>query len=266
MTAQPAADRKTALITGASAGIGAAMARVLARNGFDIVLTARRGPRLAELANELQRAHGIAAHVYPGDLANPETCAGLVAAFERGRVAIDFLVNNAGYGIHEGFQETVWEQQRDFLQVMVTTPCELTHRLLRGMIDRGYGRIINVASVAGFLPGVRGNTLYGASKAFLVSFTQALHTEQLGTGVHVTALCPGLTYTEFHDVTGSRRRMQRLPKFLWLDAGRVAEEGYRAVMRNQAICIPGLQYRTIVSIVRALPLRLAHGIAATRNV
>lgn len=240
------------------------MARVLAKQGFDLALTARRTSRLAELAGELQRAHGIVVRIYPGDLAKPETCAGLVAALERDGIAIDVLVNNAGFGIRELFRETDWDRQRDFLQVMVTAPCELTHRLLPGMIRRGYGRILNVASVAGFLPGTRGNTLYGASKALLINFTQSLHTEQQGTGVYASALCPGLTYTEFHDVKGSRSQMQRLPKFLWLDANRVAEDGYRAVMRNQAICIPALQYRAIVSIVRALPLGLAHRIGRLR--
>jgi len=264
MTAKPPNERKTALVTGASAGIGAALARVLAREGFDLVLTGRRAARLAQLAAELERAHGVTARIYAGDLANPATSTAIVTSLERDRLAVDFLANNAGYGIHESFHDTGWDRQKDFLQVMVTAPCELTHRLLPGMVRRGYGRILNVASVAGFMPGVRGNTLYGASKAFLVSFTQALHTEHRGTGVHATALCPGLTYSEFHDVTGSRRSMQRLPKFLWLDAGRVAEAGYRAVMRNQAVCIPSIQYRAIVSVVRALPLGLAHRIAATR--
>ena len=207
---------------------------------------------------------GVTARAFPGDLAIAQTCGQLVDALQRDGVAIDFLVNNAGYGIHERYYETAWDSQRDFVQVMVAAPCELVHRLLPGMMQRGYGRIINVASVAGFLPGVRGNTLYGASKAFLISFSQSLHSEQRGTGVHVTALCPGLTYTEFHDVTGTRSRMQRLPKFLWLNADRVVEEGYQAVMRNQAICVPGLQYRAIVTLARKLPLRLAHRIAALR--
>ncbi len=174
---------KTALITGASSGIGAAMARVLAHHGFGLVLTARRAARLDQLADELQRAHGIVARVYPGDLADPETCARLAGALERDGLAIDFLVNNAGYGISERFRDTDWQRQRDFVQVLMTAPCELTHRLLPGMIRRGYGRILNVASVAGFMPGVRGNTLYGASKSFMISFSQSLHTEQQGTGV-----------------------------------------------------------------------------------
>lgn len=262
MTGPRDGSGKVALVTGASAGIGAAMARALARHGFDLVLTARRADRLVALADELHRAFGVTARVYPGDLAVAQTCAQLVNALGRDGIAIDFLVNNAGYGIHERYCEAPWEMQRDCVQVMVAAPCELVHRLLPGMMERGYGRIINIASVAGFLPGVQGNTLYGASKAFLISFSQSLHSEQRGKGVHVTALCPGLTYTEFHDVTGTRSRMRRLPKFLWLNADHVVEDGYQAVMRNQAICIPGLQYRAIVAVVRRLPLRLAHRMAA----
>jgi short-subunit dehydrogenase len=264
MTGRREGEGKIALVTGASAGIGASMARALGRHGFDLVLTARRADRLTAFADELQRAFGVRARTYPGDLALAQTCTQLVHALQRDGIAIDFLVNNAGYGIHERYHETPWEVQRDFVQVMVAAPCELVHRLLPGMMRRGYGRIINVASVAGFLPGVRGNTLYGASKAFLISFSQSLHSEQRGTGVHVTALCPGLTYSEFHDVTGTRSRMQRLPKFLWLNADRVVEDGYQAVMRNQAICVPGAQYRAIVALARKLPLRLAHRVAALR--
>jgi uncharacterized protein len=255
---------RTALITGASAGIGAEFARVLAARGFNIVLTARRTERLNSLAAELKQKYGIAARVLPADLARPESCVQLVEALQRDGIAIDLLVNNAGYAIATEFCNAPWELQRDFLQVMVIAPCELVHRLLPGMMRRGYGRIINVASVAGLMPGARGSTLYGASKALLIGFTQSLHSEQKSTGVHVSVLCPGFTYTEFHDVAGTRAKRQRLPKLLWLDAAQVAEEGYRAIMRNQAVCIPGLQYRIIVRLVRLLPLRLAHRIAALR--
>ena len=232
--------------------------------GFDVVLTARRNERLIALASELEQNCGIRARVFPGDLALPNACADLTAALERDGIVVDMLVNNAGYSISRSYRDTSWEEQRDFLQVMVIAPCELTHRLLPGMSGRGYGRIINVSSVAGLLPGARGNTLYGAAKALLIGFTQSLHTEQRGTGVHISALCPGYTYTEFHDVTGSRSKLRRSPRFLWLDAGRVAEEGYRAVMRNQTICVPGLQYRAILRLARLLPLALVHRIAAMR--
>ena len=262
MTAVKEGAGRTALVTGASAGIGEALARIVAGRGFDLVLTARRVARLTDLAVELERTHAITARVIPGDLARPETCADLVGALDREGIAIDMLINNAGYGISPVYLNTPWAQQRDLLQVMVVAPCEMTHRLLPGMVQRGYGRIINVASVAGLLPGARGNTLYGAAKALLIGFTQSLHTEQMGTGVHVSALCPGFTRTEFHEMTGSRARRSQYSRFLWLDVARVAEEGYRAVMRNQPVCIPGLQYKAIVGLARLSPLALAHRIAA----
>src|SRR6202140_3040661 len=145
--------RRTALITGASAGIGAALARVFASHRFDVVLTGRRADRLSALADELRSVHGIEARAMPADLARSESCAELVGALDSGGVSIDALVNNAGYGVPGFYRETSWETQRDFIQVLVTAPCELTHRLLPGMTRRGYGRILNVASVAGLMPG-----------------------------------------------------------------------------------------------------------------
>jgi hypothetical protein len=264
MNSAPHRTGRTALVTGASAGIGAEFARVLARRGFDLVLTARRTHKLTALARELEKQFSIRARVSPADLNDPCSSEQLVSELERDGITIDFLVNNAGHGMHGPYRKTEWKSQREFLQVMVIAPCELVHRLLPAMTRRHYGRIVNVSSVAGMIPGTRGNTLYGAAKALLISFSQALHSEQKGTGVHVTALCPGFTYTEFHDVTGTREAMNRFPKFLWLDADRVAEEGYRAVMRNQAICVPGLQYKAIVSVARLLPRSLAHRIVAKR--
>jgi uncharacterized protein len=246
--------RRTALVTGASAGIGAALARVFARNGFHLVLTARRADRLTALAAELERAHGIAARVIAADLARPDAPAQIVAeATAHG--AIDVLVNNAGYGLPGLYVETSWEQQRDFLQVMVTAPCELAHRLLPGMQTRRYGRILNVASVAGLVPGGMSHTLYGAAKAHMVRFSEALYAETRGTGVHVTALCPGFTISEFHDVNGTRAQMSRLPKLLWLRADRVAEAGYAAVMRGRPLSVPGLQYKVITAATHLLPRR-----------
>jgi len=256
---------RTALITGASAGIGVALAREFACHGFNLVLTARRAERLAELASELRRDFAIEARTLPADLANPETCRQLAEALERESLPIDALVNNAGFAIANLYRDTDWEAQRDFIQVMVTAPCELTHRLLPGMIRRNYGRILNVASVAGLMPGSVSHTLYGGAKAMLIKFSQSLHSEQKGTGVYVSALCPGFTRSEFHDVTGTRASMQRLPDFLWLSAEFVAREGYRAVMANQAVCIPGAQYKLITALVRLLPIGLAHRLGEARS-
>ena len=255
---------RTALVTGASAGIGEALARVFAAHGFNLVLTARRTERLLALAEELRQSCGIETRVMPGDLARPETCSNLVAALDRAGVTIDALVNNAGYGVPGLYRETGWDAQRDFIQVLVTAPCELTHRLLPGMTKRGYGRIMNVASVAGLMPGAASHTLYGGAKAMLIKVSQSLHAEQRRTGVFVSALCPGFTYSEFHDVNGTRGAMSRLPKFLWLTSERVAREGYRALMKNDPICIPGAPYKIISGMVRFLPLGTAHKLGQVR--
>ncbi len=258
-------EGRTALVTGASVGIGAELARVFAAKGFGLVLTARREERLAALADELQRLHGVRVRIVPADLALPEAPAALIAGLDRDRVSVDVLVNNAGYAVAGRYRDTSWEVQRDFIQVLVTAPCELTHRLLPGMTERGYGRILNVASVAGLMPGAASHTLYGGAKAMLIKASQSLHSEQKGTGVHVTALCPGFTYSEFHDVNGTREDMRRLPKMMWLRADRVAREGYDAVMKNRAVCVPGAQYKTIVALARLLPLEAGHRAAALRS-
>jgi hypothetical protein len=257
--------RRSALITGASAGIGTALARVFASHRFDVVLTARRVDRLTMLAEELRRTHDVEARAMPADLARPESCAELVGALDSDGMAIDALVNNAGYAVPGFYRETSWETQRDFIQVLVTTPCELAHRLLPGMTRRGYGRILNVASVAGLMPGSASHTLYGGAKAMLIKFSQALHSEQKGSGVFVSALCPGFTSSEFHDVNGTRAEMRRLPKFMWLSAERVAQDGYRAVMKNEPICIPGAQYRLISTFARVLPVKAAHRLGEARS-
>ena len=132
-----------------------------------------------------------------------------------------------------------WQVHEDFLRVMVAGVCELTYRLLPGMLDRGYGRIVNVASLAGLVPAPAGHALYGASKAFLIKFSEALSHEGRAHGVHVTALCPGFTLSEFHDVTGTREQMRGLPGWMWLDAATVAQQGYDAVMAGEAIHITG---------------------------
>jgi len=256
---------RTVLVTGASAGIGAELARVFAAHGFDLVLTARRAERLIALGKELGDKYAVQTRIMPADLARRETPANLVSALECAGIVIDALVNNAGYAVPGHYRDTDWEAQRDFLQVLVTAPCELVKRLLPGMMERGYGRILNVASVAGLMPGSASHTLYGGAKAMLIKFSQSLHSEQKGTGVHVTALCPGFTYTEFHDVTGTRASMNRLPKILWLSAERVASEGYDMVMKNRPICVPGAQYKAITTLVRLLPLNAGHRLGEVRS-
>lgn len=244
---------RTALITGASAGIGLAFARVFAEHGFDLVLTARRQDRLQAIASDLTRQHGIGVRTIAADLADPSAPKRLADELGQAGVAIDALINNAGYGLPGRYANTTWDDQARFIQVMMTAYAELAHRFLPPMIERGYGRIVNVASVAGLVPGSPGHTLYGASKAFLIKFSQSLALETRRHNVHVTALCPGFTYSEFHDVNGTREMVSQMPRWMWLDADTVAREGYDAVMRGRYVHVNGVVYRALVFLVRHLP-------------
>lgn len=240
-------------MTGASAGIGAALARVFAAHGFDLVLTARRADRLESLAAELRAAHSCTVHVVAADLADPAAPAWLLDEISRIGLAIDALVNNAGYGLPGGFLNSAWVQHHDFLQVMVTAVAELCHRFAPGMVERRRGWIINVASLAGLVPGAAGHTLYGAAKALVVRFSQSLALELRPHGIHVTALCPGFTYSEFHDVNGMRAQVSRLPKWMWMDAETVARQGFDAVMRGDIVYVNGRANRAMAVLSRYAP-------------
>ncbi|MDO9248401.1 MAG: SDR family NAD(P)-dependent oxidoreductase, partial [Phenylobacterium sp.] len=182
-------DRKLALITGASAGIGAAFARIYASHGYDVALTARRAERLDRLAEDIGLRHGVETLTVAADLADPAAPGAILDHLTAHGRVVDALINNAGYGQPGTYADTTWEQQAAVLQVMLTAPSELAHRVLPGMVDRRFGRIVNVASLAGLIPGSAGHTLYGATKSYLVKFSQSLHLENLATGVHVSALC-----------------------------------------------------------------------------
>ncbi|HTM04656.1 MAG TPA: SDR family oxidoreductase [Vicinamibacterales bacterium] len=252
---------RTVLITGASAGIGEAFAEVFAAEGFDLVLVARREERLRAVAERLTSLHGVATHVLVADLSDPSASAHIETELSSARgLHIDALVNNAGYGVPGVFLKSDWPRHAANLQVMVMTLAELTHRLLPGMLARGYGRIINVASLAGLVPASAGHTTYGASKAFVIKFSESLHQEVSPKGVHVTALCPGFTWSEFHDVTGTRDRMNQLPPWMWMDAPAVARQGYDAVMAGTPIYVNGRVNRTIAAMVRVAPMSLIRAI------
>lgn len=257
---QRSQQRRCALITGASSGIGLAFAHVLAAEGYDLILTARREDRLAQLSADLHARYAVEATPMAVDLAATDAVARLKEDIERQSRQVDVLVNNAGYGVPGAYASTTWEAQRDFLQVLVVAVAELTHRLLPGMIERRWGRIINVASVAGLMPGVAGHTLYAASKAFVIKFSESLALETLRHGVHVTASCPGFTLTEFHDVTGTRAQVNTMPKYMWLDANHVARESYDAVMRGRPVYVPGRLYRTLVGVSRLVPQSVVLGL------
>ncbi|KZC18378.1 dehydrogenase [Rhodanobacter sp. FW510-R12] len=259
------ASRPLSLVTGASSGIGAAFARQLAALGHDLVLTARRADRLETLAAELREQHAAQAIVLPRDLADPATPRALCDELDRRSLQVDWLVNNAGYGVPGTFVANDWTTHADFLQVLLTAPTELAWRLLPGMRQRGHGRIINVASLAGHVPGPAGHTLYAASKAYLIKFSQSLALENRAAGVNVCALCPGFTWSEFHDITGTRDKMNRLPGFMWLSAEEVVRQGLAAVERGDAVYIPGRVNRTIKTLVHLLPDRLALWLSARES-
>jgi short-subunit dehydrogenase len=243
-------------VTGASSGIGEAFAEVLAAEGFDVVITARRETRLRDVQARLQEKYSARVEVIPEDLNDPAAPARLCAELEARGLMIDVLVNNAGYGVPGSYVASSWDVHARFLQIMVTAVAELTYRLLPGMMERRYGRIINVASLAGLVPAPAGHTLYAAAKTFLIKFSESLGHEVRRHGIFVTALCPGFTVSEFHDVTGTRARMKKLPGFMWLTSSDVARHGYDAVMAGESVVITGRINAAIATLVRILPQRL----------
>lgn len=252
-----------ALVTGASSGIGAAIAREYARRGKALVLTARRVDRLLALAQELSAQ--VPCVVIAADLADPAAAGRLFAQTEARGLFVDTLVNNAGYGVPGRYLSRDWQTHHDFLQVMVVSLAQLTRLYLPAMEAAGRGRILNVASLAGLVPASAGHTLYGASKAWLIRFSECLALECGARGVHVTALCPGFTYSEFHDVNGMRAKVAGLPKFLWLSSEEVARLGVAAVESGRIRLVTGRSNRLIALLSRYLPDALARRLLARRN-
>lgn len=245
--------RGHALITGASSGIGAAIAREYARRGVPLVLTARRLDRLQSLADELRTL--VPVEVIAADLAESTASAALVDELERRGLKVRILVNNAGYGVPGRYLKQDWKAHADFLQVMIGATSELTWRLLPTIRGFDNGRILNVASFAALVPAADGQTLYAPAKSYLVKFSEALSLENADRGVHATALCPGFTYSEFHDVTGTRAMMSKLPRWMWLDADAVAKAGIDAVEAGRVIVVPGLVYKCLRAVTWLLPDR-----------
>lgn len=250
--------KRTALITGASAGIGAALARIYAEKGWDLILVARREAPLQALARELAENHGVAATVLTADLAVPDEPLRLVTAIEARGLTVDALINNAGFSRTTGFLATRPDDHAAMIAVMLTAPIALSRLLLPGMVARGFGRVLNVASLAGLMPATGGDTLYGPIKSFLIKASAGLHLELAGTGVHVTALCPGYTLTEFHDVNGSREEVSSAyPAWMWQTADHVARVGYAAVEANRPRVVPGWRNNLLAAIPKLLPDTLA---------
>ncbi len=252
-----------ALVTGASSGIGAAIAREYAARGRALILTARREGRLTELAGELRSQVPVV--VIAADLADPAAPERLFEVCREQGLFVEILVNNAGYGVPGRYTSASWQTHGDFLQVMVTAVAELTHRFLPAMQTAGRGQILNVASVAGLVPGSIGHTLYGPVKSWLIKFSESLALEGDAHGVKACALCPGFTYSEFHDVTGTRGQVSQMPAYMWLKAPDVARAGIDAVERGEPICVPGAVYRIIHLLVKLLPGGLARRLVARRS-
>jgi len=256
-------SQRRAWVTGASTGIGAAFARRLARDRFDLALVARSRPRLAKLAAELEKAHRVACAVVPADLtvaADLERVAKAIGA----DAGLELLVNNAGFGTVGRFAELDPAREEDEIRLNVVALVRLARAALPGLVERRRGSIINVSSMAAFQPAPL-NATYGATKAFVNSFTESLHEELRGTGVRVQALCPGFTRTEFQERAGID--VSGLPAFAWMSPEDVVEASLAALRRGEVVCVPGVGNRLLATAIGAMPravVRRLSGVAVRR--
>ena len=239
-----------ALVTGATAGLGAVFARRLAAEGRDLVLVARTTERLEATAADLRTRYAVTVEVITADLGTPDGCDLVAARLTTDERPVDTLINNAGHGLYQPFGKADLDDELRLLDVNVRSVLVLTHAAVRAMTARGHGEIVNISSVAGFLPRGAAST-YAAGKAWVTSFTQGIALLLRGTGVSITAICPGFTHTEFH--ASADADMSNTPKFLWLDADMVVAEGLADARAGKVVSIPSRRYRAIVTLVRLLP-------------
>jgi short-subunit dehydrogenase len=234
-----------ALVTGATVGIGESFTRLLAHNGYNIVLVARDLPRLQERAEALEATFGIATTVIQADLATDVGCKTIEDFIANNQ--IDVLINNAGFGINKAFTMSQLDAEQQLLDVLVRTPMRLMHVALPGMKERNKGVIINVSSVAGWIAG----GTYSASKSYLTVLSESLHTELSSTNVKVSALCPGFTRTEFHQ--RGRMSMKGLPAFMWLNSDKLVAKAWKDAVGGKAVSVPGWQYQLLTFVMRNAP-------------
>ena len=234
-----------ALVTGATVGIGESFTRLLAQNGYNIVLVARDLPRLQERAKTLESTFGIATTVIQADLATDAGCKTIEDFIANNQ--IDVLINNAGFGINKAFTMSQLDAEQQLLDVLVRTPMRLMHVALPGMKERNKGVIINVSSVAGWIAG----GTYSAAKSYLTVLSESLHTELSSTNVKVSALCPGFTRTEFHQ--RGRMSMKGLPAFMWLNSDKLVAKAWKDAVGGKAVSVPGWQYQLLTFVMRNAP-------------
>ena len=238
MALPPPGEAATCLITGASAGIGAELARGLAARGLGVTLVARREERLRELAGEIAERHGVRAEVVAGDVSDADGRERLIAAVDDRGLDVEVLVNNAGFGSGGKFIELDAEKEASIIATNVEALVALTGYFLPEMVERGRGAVLNLASLISFQP-VPFQATYGATKAAVLQFSEAIHEELRGTGVTVTAICPGPVRTEFGEVGGFGGADDKIPDFVWLEADEVAKEGVEALENGDRVVVPG---------------------------
>jgi short-subunit dehydrogenase len=244
------APRRTALVTGATAGIGHAFARQLAERGWDLVLVARDAARLTEVARQLTETYGGQAEVLPADLVDRAELARVEERLASQDRPVDLLVNNAGFGLKKRFLDNTADEETAMTEVLVIAPLRLAHAALGAQVRRGRGGVINVGSVASYLP--RGT--YSAAKAWVNSFTEWAHHEYRPRGVRVMALLPGFTRTEFHERMGVGRGSA--PDWMWLDVDALVREALADYDKGRVFSVPSLQYKVLATAARAVPTRL----------
>lgn len=247
---------RTALVTGASAGIGEAFARHLASRGLDVVLTARNEDRLRRLGEELESGHGVRCHVVPADLGDPAAPRRVFDRLQDSGIRVDVLVNNAGYALPDDLLGVEWSDVQTYMQVMAIAWLHFTHLFTPPMVDRGWGRVMNVASLAAFAPEPPGG-LYSGLKSQMVTTSRGLRMRLRPHGVHVTAVCPGFTHTEFHARAGMPEVEKNLPGWMWQRSEDVAREGWAACERNRAVVVTGRVNRLLRAILALVPPALA---------
>jgi short-subunit dehydrogenase len=240
-------NRPIALVTGATAGIGAAFAELLASENHDLVIVARDLPRLNQRADEWRSKFGVEVEVIQADLSRDEDIRRIELRLQNISRPIEVLINNAGFGINKSFTSSDIAEEIALLDVLVTAPMRLMHAVLPGMKDRDSGTIINVSSVAGWIAG----GTYSAAKSYLTVLSESLHTELKATNVRVHALCPGFTRTEFHQ--RGNMKMGGLPKWFWLTAEQVVKDSWIAAKSGKALSVPGRQYKVLSLITRFGP-------------